>query len=296
MLTSKTIGERITEARKQQQLSQAQLAEHLFISAQAVGKWERGESLPDILMLNRLAELLNVDLNYFVGQTAAPPAEATPAMIAAQAHAPVKEPAAPKWDLSRGNWTDADFSGLKNLNDKFSSSNIQRCKFVDSDLSGLLLKGNNIQKCDFSHSDFSKGSISRSNLDSNLFVNCSLNNSTFTGSFLRANDFTNADFSGVTLQSGGFEKNTLLNALWQRTTWKETYLADLEFNGTITDCVFENCSFKRVIFRNATLTNTFFKNNSLKNIRFEECQADRLTYEFLKIGKADLSGITLLNE
>ena len=293
MLTSKTIGERITEARKQQQLSQAQLADHLFISVQAVGKWERGESLPDILMLNRLAELLHVDLNYFSGQTTVSSVGETPVTITAPVQAQLSE--SPKWDLSRGNWTDADFSGLKNLNDKFSSSNIQRCKFVGSDLSGLLLKGNNIQQCDFSNSDFSKGNISRSNLDSNLFVHCSLNNSTFTGSFLRANDFTNADFSGVTLQSGGFEKNTIADAVWQRTVIKETYLADLEFSGIIADCVYENCSFKRVVFRNATLTNTFFKNNNLKHVRFSECQADRLTYEFLKIGKADLSGITLIN-
>ncbi|MBM6753145.1 helix-turn-helix transcriptional regulator, partial [Mediterraneibacter glycyrrhizinilyticus] len=59
------IGERITEARKKKSVSQAGLAELLFISPQAVGKWERGESMPDIITLNRLAEILEVDLNYF---------------------------------------------------------------------------------------------------------------------------------------------------------------------------------------------------------------------------------------
>jgi hypothetical protein len=49
-----------------------------------------------------------------------------------------------------------------------------------------------------------------------------------------------------------------------------------------------------VTFQNATLTNTFFKNKSLKQIRFVDCQADRLTYEFLKNGKADMSGIKLV--
>jgi len=43
----------------------AQLAQRLFLSSQAVGKWERGESLPDIITLNHLAEILGVDLNYF---------------------------------------------------------------------------------------------------------------------------------------------------------------------------------------------------------------------------------------
>ena len=56
------IGTRITDARKKLNLSQAQLAERLFISPQAVGKWERGESYPDIVTVNRLAEILGVDL------------------------------------------------------------------------------------------------------------------------------------------------------------------------------------------------------------------------------------------
>jgi len=49
-----------------------------------------------------------------------------------------------------------------------------------------------------------------------------------------------------------------------------------------------------VTFQHATLINTFFKNKSLKGIQFIDCQADRMTYEFLKNGKADLTGVTLL--
>ncbi len=59
------IGNKIAEARKKINISQAQLAERLFISPQAVGKWERGESFPDIITFNRLAKTLGVDLNYF---------------------------------------------------------------------------------------------------------------------------------------------------------------------------------------------------------------------------------------
>ena len=49
-----------------------------------------------------------------------------------------------------------------------------------------------------------------------------------------------------------------------------------------------------VTFQNSTLVNTFFKGKNLKGIGFINCQADRMTYEFLKNGKADLNGITLL--
>src|SRR5512133_2261111 len=64
-METKMIGNKIAEARKKTDISQAQLAERLFITPQAVGKWERGESMPDIITLNRLAGILGVDLNYF---------------------------------------------------------------------------------------------------------------------------------------------------------------------------------------------------------------------------------------
>jgi len=65
MITSKSIGMKLATARKSKNFSQATLAQELAVSAQAVGKWERGESLPDIIQLNRIADLLGLDLNYF---------------------------------------------------------------------------------------------------------------------------------------------------------------------------------------------------------------------------------------
>lgn len=297
MLSTKFIGNKIAEARKKVNISQAQLAEGLFISAQAVGKWERGESLPDIITLNRLAEMLGVDLNYF--------SENMPSAGAESGIAGPTEERAPEkpsrkagkklsWDMSRGNWVDADFSGLNNLDGKFSSSNMQRCKFIGSDLSGLLLKNNNVDSCDFSASDFSSSQIQHSNLTGNSFRNCSLKETEFSGSHIYGSDFTGADLSGTVIKSGGFEKNTLADVVWNRSSFINTYLADVVFSGAIEDCYFENCAFARVTFQNAVLTNTFFKNKSLKRIKFIDCQADRMTYEFLKNGKADLSGISLL--
>jgi uncharacterized protein YjbI with pentapeptide repeats len=82
--------------------------------------------------------------------------------------------------------------------------------------------------------------------------------------------------------------------MWSGTSFINTHIADITFDGTIDNCSFEFCSFKKVTFNNATIINTFFKNKTLKGIRFKECQADRMTYEFLKNGKADLAGIRLL--
>lgn len=306
-METKKIGNKIAEARKKTNISQAELAQRLFISPQAVGKWERGESMPDIITFNRLAEIFGVDLNYFSENFKSIAIE-----IASNESLDNQSTELPSgklknkltWDMSRGNWVDADFSGLKNLHEKFSSSNMQRCKFISSDLSGLLLKNNNVDSCDFTGSDFSNSHIQNSYLANNLFKECSLKNTEFSESYIYGCDFTGTDLtcvviksgglSGVVVKSGDFEKNTIADAVWNRTSFIDTHIADIVFVGTLEDCYFENCAFTRVTFQNATLINTFFKNNKkLKRIRFIDCKADRMTNEFLKQGNADLTGITL---
>lgn len=328
MLNTKIIGNKIAKARKKINISQAQLAQRLSISSQAVGKWERGESMPDITTFNRLAEILGVDLNYFSENSQSATTEIASAKSLVKQSSELqskKQKEKLSWDMSRGNWVDADFSGLKNLHEKFSSSNMQRCKFNGSDLSGLLLKNNNVDSCDFSNSDIGSSHIQSSNLLNNIFKNCSMketefsrshisgcdfSNANFTGtefseSYLYGCDFTGTDFTGMVIKSGGFsgvavksgdfEKNTITKAVWNHASFIDTQIVDIVFTGKLEDCYFENSVFTRTTFRNATLINTFFKNNKkLKRIRFIDCKADRMTYEFLKQGNADLTGITLL--
>ena len=57
------IGANIAAHRKQAGLTQAGLAEKLNYSDKAVSKWERGESMPDILTLIQLSELFSISVN-----------------------------------------------------------------------------------------------------------------------------------------------------------------------------------------------------------------------------------------
>lgn len=57
------LGEKIRHYRKQQGLTQEQVAERLGVSTPAVNKWENDNSYPDITLLSPLARLLNTDLN-----------------------------------------------------------------------------------------------------------------------------------------------------------------------------------------------------------------------------------------
>lgn len=52
-----TFCERMIKARKQHKMTQADVAEKLNVSFQAVSQWERGETSPDIDKLPELAKL-----------------------------------------------------------------------------------------------------------------------------------------------------------------------------------------------------------------------------------------------
>ena len=54
------IGEKIKYYRLQKQMTQEKLAAELNISFQAVSKWERNETLPDIMLVARLAEIFGI--------------------------------------------------------------------------------------------------------------------------------------------------------------------------------------------------------------------------------------------
>ena len=299
MLTTMMIGKKIAEARKRMNISQAQLARQLSISSQAVGKWERGESMPDIITFNRVAEILEVDLNYFSEsfQSAAgmDMSDGSPAQkkVDISSGETIQKAA---WDMSRGNWVDADFSGLKNIGERLSHSNIQNCRFIGSDLSGFVLKSNNVERSDFSNSDLSKSHIISSNIVNSDFKECSLKEIRFSASHVKGCDFSGADLTGMIVKSCAWIKNVTTGAVWNRTAFQTTQLADVVFGGLFEDCSFEYCEFARVTFQNVTFDNTFFKSKSLKRIRFVACKADNVTYAFLKNGKADMTGVALLTQ
>ena len=61
------LGQTITALRKQKNMTQAEVADALHISYQAVSKWERDESLPDITLLPSIAELFQISIDKLLG-------------------------------------------------------------------------------------------------------------------------------------------------------------------------------------------------------------------------------------
>ena len=61
-------SEQLKIARKQKSLSQAALGKLLGVQAQTIGRWENGKSKPNLETVNKLCEILDVTLHYFISE------------------------------------------------------------------------------------------------------------------------------------------------------------------------------------------------------------------------------------
>ena len=62
-----SFSELLKQCRKQQGMSQAELASKLGVTQQAVGKWESGKSSPDPTTVARIAEILSTTADFLLG-------------------------------------------------------------------------------------------------------------------------------------------------------------------------------------------------------------------------------------
>ncbi len=65
--TQDSLGTRIAELRKKNNLTQEEFAEKLGVTAQAVSKWENGASCPDIMLLPKISDILGVSIDQLMG-------------------------------------------------------------------------------------------------------------------------------------------------------------------------------------------------------------------------------------
>jgi transcriptional regulator with XRE-family HTH domain/DNA-binding MarR family transcriptional regulator len=63
---NKPINEKIIELRKARTLTQENLGELLGVTSQAVSKWEKGDTMPDIMLLPKICEIFGVSIDAFL--------------------------------------------------------------------------------------------------------------------------------------------------------------------------------------------------------------------------------------
>lgn len=85
------LGETIKQLRTDKGLTQKELAEQLFVTPQAVSRWENGEVEPSVGTLSLLAKIFGVSVSALVGEEVAVAQAAAPAKEAPVQAAPVQE-------------------------------------------------------------------------------------------------------------------------------------------------------------------------------------------------------------
>ena len=63
------LGENLKQLRKQHKISQAELAKQLFVSQQAVGKWETNKATPNPETIIKIANIFDVSTDYLLGHS-----------------------------------------------------------------------------------------------------------------------------------------------------------------------------------------------------------------------------------
>lgn len=307
------IGEKIAKARKKVTLSQAQLAEQLFISPQAVGKWERGESIPDIVTINKLAKILGVDLNYFSENGQSTTEETTPNKTNGgnETNEPVKQDTHSDTqerqlltNFSGSALADTDFAGVSAPNRKFIGSDLKGANFSGADLTGSKFMGSEVSEANFNETNLTDCSFSALNLTNASFNKTILVGTEFHASELSGVKFTEAKFKDVKLTATDLTKTVFEKCTFTGVDFKSSDLSKVCFDGqTFTDVKFDNAALNEATFKGATLKNVSFRPTfaltnryykTLKTINFDGAMMDKLTYAALKGIGVDLSKATTI--
>lgn len=70
-----TFGQRLRTARKQKRLTQRQLAELLSCKHNSISNWENDQNRPTLEVVKKISTVLEVDLNWLLGDAPATPGE-----------------------------------------------------------------------------------------------------------------------------------------------------------------------------------------------------------------------------
>jgi len=290
-----TIGGKIAGARKNKNLSQAQLGEQLFISAQAVGKWERGESIPDIITFNRMAEILGVDLNYFSENFPSAGNETVPA------NAPERQLLT---NFNGSELSNTDFAGVVAPKRKFVGSALRGADFTAADLTGSYFMGSDVREASFDRANLTDCTFSALALTDARFNETILVRTEFSSSELAGAKFTGVKFIDTKLTTTDLRKTIFVNCYFNGVDFKYSDLRGVCLDGqTFIGVRFNKAALNEATFKGATLKNVSFQPTyaltnkyyrAIKTICFDGALMDKLTYAALKSMGVDLSKVTAI--
>lgn len=314
-MDTKMIGSKIANARKAKNVSQVQLAQLLFISPQAVGKWERGESIPDIITFNRLAEILGVDLNYFSENFQSPGDETSlktdnnngdiePTVQEAPRPSTSMEDRQLLTNFSGSSLSESDFAGVTAHRRKFNGSALRGSDFSGADLTGSSFTGSDVHGANFDGTNLTDCTLTANDLTDASFNKTILVRTVFSSSGLAGAKFTDANLVEVKLTKIDLRKTVFENCTFNGVDFEYSDMRGLRFDGqTFVGVRFDKTALNEATFNGATLKNVSFRptyaltnkyHRAIKTICFDGAMMDKLTYAELKGMGADLSKVAIM--
>ncbi len=305
MINSKFIGNKISEARKKLNISQAELAQKVSISAQAVSKWERGESMPDIATFSRLATILGVDLNYFADMNAEQTGTISHNEVNKDEVADIKNSHDFRQDLSFNaiDLSNSDFAGVTMLKSRFKVCTLANVNFQGANLTGSAFQVSDAQNTNFNEANLTDCIFSITDLQGAGFDKSVLKGTSFTISGKGA-IFSNAKFDGASFSKVDLKGTAFQNCEFRGTTFRLCEMDGMNLaNNSFSDVVFEKCSLENLSFEGSILNNVKFLTpwsisnrfyKKLATIKFKGAVIDKITYAQLqKLRVFDLTGVVI---
>ena len=290
------IGNKIVKARKEKKLSQEQVAECLFISPQTIGEWEQGESIPDIITFNRLAEILGVDLNYFSENF--PSADV---QVVGNLSRPERQVLT---NFSASDLTKSDFAGVTAHKSKFEVSMLSGSDFSGADLTGSSFKVSDTREANFDGANLTDCNFSVLDLAGASFNKTILLRTEFNQAGLAGAKFTDVTLIDVKLKMIDLRKTVFEKCIFNGVDFEYCDLRGLRLDGlTFIGVKFDRAALNEVTFKGTTLKNVSFipafaltnkYYRAIKTICFDGAMMDKLTYATLKGLGADLSKVTVI--
>jgi uncharacterized protein YjbI with pentapeptide repeats len=312
-METKMIGSKIAKARNEKNMSQAQLAQLLFISPQAVGKWERGESLPDIITITRLAEILGIDLNYFsesfqsgdnemaIKTTTDNNGDMDQTMHDVANAWPERQLLT---NFSGGDLSESDFAGVTAHKRKFNGSALRGSDFAGADLTGSSFSGSDVRQANFDGTNLTDCTLSANDLAGAIFHKTILVGTIFSASALTGAKFIDAELTDVKLTKTDLRKTIFENCVFNGVDFKYSDMRGLCLEGqTFIGVKFDKAALNEATFNASTLRNVSFRPSyaltnkyyrAIKTICFDGAIMDKLTYAELKGLGAELSKVTFI--
>lgn len=296
MVNEKIISERISAARKELGLTQTDLARKINMSPQNVSKWECGESLPDILTLNVIADVLGKKIDYFFSETINEQADIKSSQNSSESDilnqekpfgtdtekqdnvgtdSNSKKSTRLTFNNALNAWKGMDFSDTQLHNYNFKYAKFVGCNFNSTDFNETELPYTEFIGCDLDNANLSNCKIERAD-----FKDCSFKTTKFNGATLKQSDFTGSNFENTVFQ----------DVKQEATSYSGSSFEKIEF----VKQDFKSASFKRASFINCSFIDCTFADCNFSGTSFDNCTADKISYNFMHQCKAPVAKLKII--